>query len=476
MAPAEIGVIGLGVMGANLALNIAEKGFTVAGHDRSVEATVKFQSSAGGLASRIVPCATLGDLAAAIRPPRPIVILVPAGEPVDQVIAPLRPLLSTDDIIIDSGNANFRDTVRRFSELDGSGLNFIGMGISGGADGARNGPSMMVGGSDAAYRRVEPVLIAIAAKYKGEPCCARLGDGGAGHFVKTIHNGIEYADMQMIAEIYGLMRDGLDLGAKEIGEVFAGWNKGRLNSYLIEVTAAVLAADDPKTGQPVVDVILDRAGQKGTGRWAAVEAQHMGVPATAIEAAVAARNLSAMKLDREHAAAAYGTSATRLSASHDAAFVDQLELALYAGKIAAYAQGFAVMGQASADFGWNLPLATIARIWRAGCIIRSQFLDEIASAFTASGGKGNLLKAPEFVAMMKEVHPALRRVVAEAAREASPAPALSSALAYFDGYRQNRGTANLIQAQRDFFGAHGFERLDEKGSFHGPWNRPVDGR
>ncbi len=473
MSQAEIGVIGLGVMGSNLALNIASKGFIVAGYDRIEETPAKFQQSAGDLANKIVPCRTLADFAAAIRPPRPIIMLVPAGAAVDQLIAALRGLLSEGDILIDAGNSDFRDTQRRFSELAGSNLNFIGMGVSGGADGARHGPSMMVGGSEAAYARVSPVLNAIAAQYNGEPCCARLGDDGAGHFVKTIHNGIEYADMQMIAEIYGLLRDGLGFGAKKIGGIFARWNTGRLNSYLIEVTAAVLAADDAKTSQPVVDIILDSAGQRGTGRWAVIEAQHMGVPATAIEAAVAARSLSAMKIEREHAAVTYGTSVTRLSPSDERAFVNQLELALYAGKIAAYAQGFAVMEQASAQFRWNLPLATIARIWRAGCIIRSQFLDKIATAFIASKGQGNLLMAPDFAAMMAETDDALRLVVAEAARAASPVPALSSALAYFDSYRQSRGTANLIQAQRDYFGAHGFERIDEKGMHHGPWYRPV---
>ncbi|HUR43619.1 MAG TPA: NADP-dependent phosphogluconate dehydrogenase [Aestuariivirga sp.] len=473
MVQAEIGMVGLGVMGANLALNIAEKGFTVAGNDRAPEAGINLQRNAGELASRIVPCNTLAALVAPIRPPRPIILLVPAGEAVDHLIAALRQLLSPGDIIIDSGNANFHDTKRRFAELGGTGLNFIGMGISGGADGARHGPSMMVGGSEAAYDRVKTVLNAIAAKYKGEPCCARLGNDGAGHFVKTIHNGIEYADMQMIAEIYGMLRDGLGLGAKQIGEIFARWNTGRLNSYLIEITASVLATDDIKTGRPLVDVILDRAGQKGTGRWAAIEAQNLGIPATAIEAAVAVRSLSAMKDERQRAAAAYGISGVRLSPADSTAFIDQLEFALYGGKIAAYAQGFAVMEQASAEFNWNLPLATIARIWRAGCIIRSQFLDEIALAFTGSGGKGNLLLAPPFVAMMKDVHSSLRLVVAEAARAASPLPALSSALNYFDGYRQAWGSANLIQAERDFFGAHGFERVDEQGVHHGPWNRPL---
>ncbi len=349
------------------------------------------------------------------------------------------------------------------------GLAFVGMGVSGGEDGARHGPSIMVGGTEESYRRIEPILTAISAKYEGEPCSAWLGTGGAGHFVKTIHNGIEYGDMQMIAEIYGILRDGLGMGAKEIGEVFRHWNQGRLDSYLVEITAIVLEADDSETGEPIVDVILDRAGQKGTGKWSVIEAQTLGVPATAIEAAVAARVLSAMKNERKAAETAYGTKLTEPFAYDRETVLPNLELALFAGKVAAYAQGFAVMHAASKEFGWGLPLPTIAKIWRAGCIIRSQFLGSIAEAFEAGGALDNLLMAPAFVAVMKEAHPSLRRVVAGAAEAGLPVPALSSALAYFDGYRQGRGTSNLIQAQRDFFGAHGFERIDAEGAHHGPW-------
>ncbi len=470
MAQAEIGLIGLGVMGANLALNIAEKGFPIAVFNRTTETTAKFHAGAGGLASRIVPCQTLAEFAAAIKPPRPVIIMVKAGDPVDEQIALLRPLLAANDIIIDAGNANFHDTIRRFAGLDGSGITFIGMGVSGGEEGARHGPSIMVGGTEQSYARVEKVLNAIAAKFNGESCCAWLGNDGAGHFVKTIHNGIEYADMQMIAEIYGILRDGLGMGAKEIGAIFDRWNKGRLNSFLIEISGIVLGTDDVKTGKPLVDVILDRAGQKGTGKWSVIEAQTLGVPATAIEAAVAARSLSSMKAERERAEALYGIARTPLEPPDRSAFIAQLEAALYAGKIAAYAQGFAVMEQASAGYKWNLPMPVIAKIWRAGCIIRSQFLDRIAGAFSATGGKGNLLLAPDFVAMMKESHGALRHAVAAAAEAGAPVPALSSALAYFDSYRQGRGSANLIQGQRDFFGAHGFERIGEEGAHHGPWN------
>ncbi|MBI3671897.1 MAG: NADP-dependent phosphogluconate dehydrogenase [Rhizobiales bacterium] len=394
MAQAEIGVIGLAVMGANLALNIAEKGFPVAVYNRTAETTARFHANAGELAGRVTPCATLAEFVAAIRPPRPVIIMVKAGDPVDQQIALLRPLLSAGDIIIDAGNANFRDTIRRFAELDGSGLTFIGMGVSGGEEGARHGPSIMVG------------------------------------------------------------------------------NEGRLNSYLIEITAAVLAAGDARTGRPMVDVILDRAGQKGTGRWAVIEAQMMGVPATAIEAAVAARSLSAMKDEREGAEALYGANSLRLDAGDRTKFVGELELALLAGKVAAYAQGFAVMATASKEFSWNLPMATIARIWRAGCIIRSQFLDTIASAFQSPAQPANLLVAPQFVTLMKEAHGPLRHVVSRSTLAGAPVPALAAALAYFDSYRQGRGTANLIQAQRDFFGAHGFEREGEPGTFHGPWGNP----
>ena len=327
----------------------------------------------------------------------------------------------------------------------------------------------MVGGSPESYARVEKVLTAIAARYNDEPCCAWLGPNGAGHFVKTIHNGIEYADMQMIAEIYGVLRDGVGLAPKAIGDVFAKWNRGKLNSYLIEITAAVLKADDPKTGKPIVDVIVDSAGQKGTGRWSVIESQMMGIPATAIEAAVAARSLSAMRVERGLAEKLYAKLNKARSLGDPASLIDKLELALFAGKVAAYAQGFAVLEAASKEFSWNLPMATIARIWRAGCIIRSQFLDKIATAYEENSGLTNLLVAPAFVAMMQGATPALRHIVARGAQDALPLPALSSALAYFDSYRQARGTANLIQAQRDYFGAHGFERLDSPGVFHGSW-------
>ena len=469
MSNAEIGLVGLGVMGSNLALNIASKGFHVAVYNRSFDVTKEFMSNAGRLSEFIIPCETLEDLSAAIRAPRPVIIMVTAGNPVDQVIASLRKVLTSNDIILDAGNANFHDTVRRFKELDGSGLTFIGMGVSGGAEGARHGPSIMVGGTEVSYKRVENVLTAIAAKHKKEPCCAWLGPEGAGHFVKTIHNGIEYADMQMISEVYGIMRDGLGMRPKDMAAVFEKWNKGRLNSYLIEITAKVLSFVDAKTKKPLVDVILDRAGQKGTGKWAVIEAQNLGIPATTLEAAVAARVISSMKLDREAAEKAYKIPRKKIPEKSKAVVLRQLEAALYAGKIAAYAQGFAVMEEASKQFSWNIPLGTVAKIWREGCIIRSQFLGLITQAFVKNSGKGNLLMAPAFMKMMKDSHASLRAIVAQGAIIGAPLPALSSALSYFDAYRQARGTANLIQGQRDYFGAHGFERIGETGAVHGPW-------
>jgi 6-phosphogluconate dehydrogenase len=471
MQQADIGLIGLGVMGANLALNIAENGYRVAVFNRTVAKTHEFYEEAGSLQDKIIPYETLEDLAKNIRAPRPIILMVKAGEAVDEQIAALKPFLAKDDIIIDAGNANFHDTVRRLAELGPNDPTFVGMGVSGGEEGARHGPSIMVGGTPESYARIEPVLTAISAKYEGESCAALLGPDGAGHFVKTIHNGIEYADMQMIAEVYGVLRDGLGLAPEAIGRIFEKWNAGPLNSYLIEITAKVLRATDKKTGKPVVDVILDSAGQKGTGRWAAIEAQMLGIPATGIEAAVAARSISSLVKERNEASKAYGDlNATKLTdGGRPTYLIDLLEQGLLAGKIAAYAQGFDVMAGASKEHGWNIPLATTARIWRAGCIIRSQFLDEIAAAFEGSEGK-NLLLVPAFVERMRTGSKSLRKVVAEAALAGLPTPALSAALNYFDGYRQARGTANLIQAQRDFFGAHGFKRLDAEGDFHGPWS------
>ncbi len=464
---AKVGLIGLGTMGANLALNIAEKGFPIAVFNRTTAKTAAFHEQAGALAARITPCETLGDLVQAIEAPRAIILMVPAGEAVDEQIKALRPLLDGDDLIIDAGNANFHDTNRRAAEARKAGNPYLGIGVSGGEDGARYGPSIMGGGPREAWARVAPLLEAIAAKYEdGTACATWMGEDGAGHFVKTVHNGIEYADMQMIAETYGVMRDGFGMVAGECSAVFEQWNEGRLKSYLIEISAKVSEEIDPETARPVLDIILDRAGQKGTGRWTAVEAQHLAAPITAIEAAVAARNMSA-KLDvRLAGQRLFGAAPRKLPA--DAITIDELEMALIAGKILCYAQGFELLSAASSSFGWNLPMPAIARVWRAGCIIRSSMLNDMADALTAHPEE-NLMFADFFAALLKETQAALRKVVSVAALNGLPLPALAAGLSYFDIMRTGRSTANMIQAQRDFFGAHSFERIDKEGAHHGPW-------
>jgi 6-phosphogluconate dehydrogenase len=470
---ADIGLVGLGVMGANLSLNMAEKGYSVAVYNRTTEKTDAFIANAGSLAANLVPCKTLTELAEAVRPPRPIVIMVKAGEAVDEQAEILAAHLGPGDILIDAGNANFRDTRRRVTTYAERGIDFLGVGVSGGEEGARHGPSVMAGGKQEAWDRVAEIFTAISAKFHGEPCAARVGPEGAGHFVKTIHNGIEYADMQMIAEVYGIMRDGLAMTAPEMAAVFAEWNDGPLKSYLIEISAKVLEAVDPLTGRPLVDDILDSAGQKGTGRWSAMEAQDLGVPATVIEAAVAARSLSARKSERMAGEALFGAPDRKLGGA--LGDKDQtlrvLEEALLAGKIAAYAQGFDVMAKASETWNWDLPLGTIAKIWRAGCIIRSAFLDDIASSYASMGTISNLMMVEPFTGMLRSSNKSLRGVVAASALKGIAVPALSSALAYFDLSRTARSTADLTQAQRDFFGAHGFERLGAPGIVaHGPWS------
>jgi 6-phosphogluconate dehydrogenase len=464
MSLSEIGLIGLGTMGAMLALNIAEKGFPIAVWNRTTEVTHRFHAEAGDLAARITPADTLEALVAAIKPPRAIILMVPAGAAVDEQIAALRPLLGPDDMIIDAGNANFHDTNRRAAAAVAAGVPFLGIGVSGGEEGARHGPSIMGGGARADWDRVAPILSAIAAKHDGTPCATWMGEAGAGHFVKAVHNGIEYADMQMIAEVYGVMRDGLGMEAAAIGDVFRRWNEGPLQSYLIEISGAVSAAVDPKTGLPMLDVILDTAGQKGTGRWTVIEAQHLGAAIPAIEAAVMARNLSARLAERQDGEALFG-AAPQAVAGLDLATLEQ---ALIAGKILCYAQGFALISAASESFGWDLPLPEIARVWRQGCIIRSSMLNDMATALTDAPGR-NLMMAPFFAERLKASQVALRETVAECARHGLPVPALSTGLAWFDMMRTGRSTANMIQAQRDFFGAHGFARVDGGSGHHGPW-------
>ncbi len=466
MTKAKIGLIGLGTMGSMLALNIAEKGFKIAVWNRTTAVTHDFAAGAGELAAKIVPTDSLADLVAAIAKPRAIILMVPAGQAVDDQIAALRPLLDRDDLIIDAGNALFHDTNRRAAEAAVQGPRFLGIGVSGGEEGARHGPSIMGGGVRADWDLVEPILSAISAKYQGTPCATYMGEAGAGHFVKAVHNGIEYADMQMIAEVYGMMRDGMGMKAPAIGRVFDGWNKGALQSYLIEISGAVSAAIDPVSGAAMLDVILDRAGQKGTGRWTVIEAQHLAATIPAIEAAVMARNLSSRLEERLAGEAVFGAAPVKMpGGTLDLATLEQ---AMIAGKILCYAQGFALIGAAAKDFGWAMPLPDIARVWREGCIIRSGMLNDMATALTEDANR-NLMLAPFFADLLKQTHGSLRKVVAAAALHGLPMPALASGLAWFDMMRTGRSTANMIQGQRDFFGAHGFERVDGGTGKHGPW-------
>lgn len=462
---AEIGLIGLGTMGGNLALNIAENGFPIAVFNRTTEKTDVFYASAGELADNVVPCKTLEELVSAIKPPRAIILMVQAGEAVDAQIAALKPLLGADDLIIDAGNANYHDTNRRDKEVTGS--RFMGIGVSGGEEGARFGPSIMAGGPRDAWNQVGHILEAISAKYEGMPCAAHLGDAGAGHLVKTVHNGIEYADMQMIAEAYGVMRDGFGMSADEIGAVFERWNDGVLRSYLIEISGKVARARDGETGKPMLDIILDRAGQKGTGRWTAIEALMLGTPASTIEAAVAARNLSARLDERIKGQSVFGSAPSTVD--RETISIAALEAALVAGKIICYAQGFGLILDAAKQYGWAMSLPEIAKIWREGCIIRSAMLNDMSTALAEDANR-NLLFAPFFSEKLEQTEASLRQVVAQGALHGLPVPALSAALSYFDIMRTERSTANILQGQRDFFGAHGFERTDKDASgFHGPW-------
>ena len=466
MTQANMGLIGVGTMGSALALNIAENGHDVAIWNLDLSAVDALIASAGDLAPRLIRCDEISNLVHSLPAPRAIILLVPAGKAVDRCIDELLPLLSSGDTIIDGGNSDFRDTIERTKRLEEVGLAYLGIGVSGGAEGARRGPSMMVGGTSATYAAVEPVLTAIAAKYDGDPCVAHLGPDGAGHFVKTVHNGIEYADMQMIAEVYGFLRDGEGYPAGEIASFFRRWNQGALESYLMGVTAEVLTTKDPKTGEDIVDLIVDQAGQKGTGRWTVIEAIRMGQSASIIEAAVGARVLSSEKTTREIAAPLLVPAGIDTFIN----FSEQdLESALIVGRILAYAQGFRILNAASDEFKWELDFARIAEIWRAGCIIRSAMLDDIAEAFRTDLPDGRLVLSEHFIEVLTQNVAGLRRVIAASALRGLPVPALAAALSWFDTLRQARGTTDLIQAQRDFFGAHSFQRVDLEGHHHGPW-------
>jgi 6-phosphogluconate dehydrogenase len=473
MTQADIAMIGLAVMGQNLVMNMADHGFTVAVYNRTTSVTDEFVNGpAKGMT--ILPTYSLEEMAAKLKRPRRVMLLVKAGQPVDAFIERLIPVLEPGDIIIDGGNSNYEDTIRRTAAVEAQGLLYIGTGVSGGEEGARYGPSIMPGGSAAAWPAVKPIFQAVAAKVpegdpNGAPCCDWVGENGAGHFVKMVHNGIEYGDMQIIAEAYHLMKEGLGLSNDEMSAVFGQWNQGALESYLIEITRDILAYRDEQ-GEAVVDVILDSAGQKGTGKWTVSSALDQGTPLTLVGEAVFARFLSALIDERAAAAQALPGPAATFDGDK-AAFLADLEQAVYAAKIASYAQGYMLMRAAAVAYGWDLNMGGIALMWRGGCIIRSVFLGKIKEAFDAHPDLSNLLLAPYFQDAVAAADGPWRRVVATAVQLGVPAPALSSALAFYDGYRRQRLPANLTQAQRDYFGAHTYERIDRpRGQFfHTNW-------
>ncbi|MFI7573839.1 NADP-dependent phosphogluconate dehydrogenase [Micromonospora sp. NPDC049497] len=467
-ATAQIGVTGLAVMGRNLARNLARNGFTVAVHNRSPERTRSLVAEHGDEGT-FVPAESMRDFVAALERPRAVIVMVKAGGPTDAVIDELTPLLDSGDIIVDCGNAHFADTRRREEALRAQGLHFVGTGVSGGEEGALLGPSIMPGGSPESYRKLGPIFEKIAAQVDGTPCCRHIGPDGAGHFVKMVHNGIEYADMQLIAEAYDLLRVGLSAEPAEIAEIFREWNSGELESFLIEITADVLAHTDASTGRAFVDVVLDQAEQKGTGRWTVQSALDLGIPITGIAEATFARSLSGHADQREAARAAFGDAGEKWQVSDRETFVEDVRRALLASKIVAYAQGFDQIRAGSREYDWDIDLGGTATIWRGGCIIRARFLDRIRQAYDEKPALRTLLVAPWFADTVRDGVPSWRRVVAEAARAGVPAPAFASSLAYFDALRAERLPAALIQGLRDNFGAHTYHRVDREGTFHTVW-------
>ncbi|MGP3559899.1 NADP-dependent phosphogluconate dehydrogenase [Geobacillus sp. BK01] len=467
MAKQQIGVIGLAVMGKNLALNIESRGYSVAVYNRSREKTDEFLEEAKG--KNVVGTYSIEEFVNALEKPRKILLMVKAGAPTDATIEQLKPYLEKGDILIDGGNTYFKDTQRRNKELAELGIHFIGTGVSGGEEGALKGPSIMPGGQKEAHELVRPIFEAIAAKVDGEPCTTYIGPDGAGHYVKMVHNGIEYGDMQLIAEAYFLLKHVLGMEANELHEVFADWNKGELNSYLIEITADIFTKIDEETGKPLVDVILDKAGQKGTGKWTSQNALDLGVPLPIITESVFARFISAMKDERVKASKVLSGPAVKPFEGDRAHFIEAVRRALYMSKICSYAQGFAQMKAASDEYDWNLRYGDIAMIFRGGCIIRAQFLQKIKEAYDRDPALSNLLLDPYFQDIVERYQDALREIVATAAMRGIPVPGFASALAYYDSYRTAVLPANLIQAQRDYFGAHTYERVDKEGIFHTEW-------
>jgi 6-phosphogluconate dehydrogenase len=468
MEKSDIGIIGLAVMGENLVLNMESKGYTVSVYNRTTEKVTRFIEGRAK-DKKINGAYSVGELVLQLKKPRKIMIMVKAGAAVDDLIEKLLPLLDNGDIIIDGGNSHFPDTIRRTAYVESKGKLYIGTGVSGGEEGALKGPSMMPGGSPEAWPEVKPIFQSVCAKADGSPCCDWVGENGAGHFVKMVHNGIEYGDMQLICEAYLLMRDILGMSADEMHEVFREWNKGELDSYLIEITGDILVFKD-EDGKPIVDKILDAAGQKGTGKWTGIAALDEGVPLTLIGEAVFARCLSAMKEERVDASKVFNKKKEKFEGDRKA-FVEDIRKALYAAKIISYAQGYTLMRAAAKTYGWNLNYGGIALMWRGGCIIRSVFLGKIKEAFDKNPELTNLVLDPYFKETIEGLVPAWRNVAAFAVKHGIPAPALCSALSYFDGYTSQLLPANLLQAQRDYFGAHTYERLDApRGKFfHTNW-------
>ncbi|MCX7088221.1 MAG: decarboxylating NADP(+)-dependent phosphogluconate dehydrogenase [Methylococcales bacterium] len=465
---ANIGLIGLAVMGQNLVLNMNDHGFKVAVHNRTQKTTDDFLAGPAK-GTQVIGCATLAELVASLEIPRKVMLMVKAGDVVDAYIEQLTPLLSAGDIIIDGGNSLFTDTNRRTAALQAKNILFVGTGVSGGEAGARNGPSIMPGGNPNAWAAVKPIFQAISAKVDGEPCCNWVGDAGAGHYVKMVHNGIEYGDMQLICEAYQVLSQGLGLSADALHTLFARWNEQKLSSYLMEISADIFSYKDTD-GQPLLDKILDKAGQKGTGKWTATNALDLGIPLTLIGESVFARCLSAQKQERVQASQVLPQPTGSYSGDPQV-LIDAIEEALYASKIISYAQGFRLMREAAAEFGWSLAYGDIALMWRGGCIIRSRFLNDIKQAYVKNPELDNLLLDQFFITAMAEADKGWRKAIITAIELGIPTPAFSAALAYYDGYRCARLPANLLQAQRDYFGAHTYERVDQPAGqfFHTDW-------
>ncbi len=473
MSGPRFGLTGLAVMGANLARNVAHHDIPIAVHNRTQSKTEQFMADHGS-EGPITGTGTTEEFVQALERPRTIMTMVKAGPAVDAVIEELAPLLDEGDTIVDGGNSHFRDTQRRDKAMNERGLRFLGVGVSGGEEGALKGPSIMPGGSRESYDDVEHVFTAIAAQVDGTPCCTYVGADGAGHYVKMVHNGIEYADIQLIAEAYDLLRHGVGLEVPEIAQVFHEWNEGDLDSFLIEITAQVLDKTDARTGEPLVDVILDQAEQKGTGRWTAQDALELGVPLTAITEAVFARSLSALGDQRKQASSQLAGPKPGEGALADRELVEDVRKALYASKVVAYAQGFEQMTAAAKSEGWELDLGAMATIWRGGCIIRARFLDRIREAYDTDPETPNLLLVDYFRDAVADAQDSWRRVISHSVDIGLPVPAFTSSLAYYDGYRRERGPASLIQGLRDLFGAHTYRRVDAEGTYHVRWGQDGD--